>query len=53
MKELEFRSVEKKDCDEDYTLLNQLTKLEDWNRDKEVCWDRFISNNYNNAIVGL
>ena len=53
MKELEFRLVEKKDWKDVYFLLNQLTELLGPIRDKEVCWHGFISNNSNNAIVGL
>ena len=48
-----FRLVEKKDWRDVYSLLNQLTELLGTIRNKEVCWDGFISNNANNAIVGL
>jgi hypothetical protein len=53
MSTIKFRPVEKKDWRDVYFLLNQLTELLGIIRDKEVCWDRFISNNSNNAIVGL
>ncbi len=53
MSTIKFRSIEKKDWRDVYFLLNQLTELLGTIRDKEVCWDRFISNNSNNAIVGL
>jgi|TARA_R110001592_G_scaffold98243_2_gene280765 glucosamine-phosphate N-acetyltransferase len=48
-----FRLVEKKDWRDVYSLLNQLTELLGTVRDKDECWDKFISNNSNNAIVGL
>ena len=50
---IKFRPVEKKDWKNVYFLLNQLTELLGTIRNKEVCWDGFISNNANNAIVGL
>ena len=53
MKKLIFRPVKKKDWKEVYLLLNQLTELPGALRDKDECWDKFISNNSNNAIVGL
>jgi len=53
MNETTFRPVEKKDWKDVYFLLNQLTELLGTVRNKEVCWDSFISNNSNNAIVGL
>mgnify|MGYP003626232277 FL=1 len=53
MNEITFRPVEKKDWKDVYFLLNQLTELLGTVRNKEVCWNSFISNNSNNAIVGL
>lgn len=53
MSTIKFRPVEKKDWRDIYFLLNQLTELLGTIRDKEICWDRFISNNSNNSIVGL
>ena len=53
MSTIKFRPVEKKDWKDVYFLLNQLTELLGSIRDKEVCWHGFISNNSNNAIVGI
>tara|TARA_R100001443_G_scaffold43795_1_gene56815 strand:- start:569 stop:991 length:423 start_codon:yes stop_codon:yes gene_type:complete len=53
MSTIKFRPVEKKDWKDVYFLLNQLTELLGQIRDKEVCWHGFISNNSNNAIVGI
>jgi glucosamine-phosphate N-acetyltransferase len=53
MSTIKFRPVEEKDWKDVYYLLNQLTELLGTIRDKKVCWNRFISNNSNNAIVGL
>jgi len=53
MSTIKFRPVEKKDWRDVYFLLNQLTELLGTIRNKEVCWDGFVSNNSNNAIVGI
>ena len=53
MDNVKFRSVEKKDWKNVYFLLNQLTELLGTIRNKKVCWDKFVSNNSNNAIVGV
>ena len=53
MNTIKFRPVEKKDWRNVYFLLNQLTELLGTIRDEEACWNRFISNNSNNAIVGI
>ena len=53
MSTIKFRPVEKKDWRNVYFLLNQLTELLGTIRDKKVCWDGFVSNNSNNAIVGI
>ena len=53
MDNVKFRPVEKKDWKNVYFLLNQLTELLGTIRNKKVCWDKFVSNNSNNAIVGV
>jgi ribosomal protein S18 acetylase RimI-like enzyme len=53
MSTIKFRPVEKKDWRNVYFLLNQLTELLGTIRNKKVCWDGFVSNNSNNAIVGI
>ena len=48
-----FRSVERKDLDEVFSLLQQLTKIDYSSRNKDECWSRFISNDSSNSIVGI
>ena len=48
-----FRPVKRKDLDEVFPLLQQLTKIDYSSRDKDDCWDRFITNNSSNSIVGI
>ena len=50
---IKFRKVERKDLGEVFLLLQQLTEIDYSNRDEEICWNLFISNNSSNGIVGL
>ena len=50
---IKFRPVEKKDLNDVFYLLQQLTEIDYSSRNKEECWNRFISNNSSNSIVGL
>ena len=53
MSEITFRLVKRKDLDEVFTLLDQLTKIDYSSRNKEDCWNRFISNPSSNSVVGI
>lgn len=53
MERVIFRLVERKDLDNVFLLLNQLTEIDYSSRDKNNCWDNFISNTSSNSIVGL
>jgi len=53
MKTITFRPVKKQDLNEVFPLLNQLTEIDYFSRDKDKCWDNFISNTSSNSIVGL
>ena len=46
MKKTIFRPVQYKDLDEVFPLLQQLTEIDYSSRDKDECWNKFISNNY-------
>jgi len=48
-----FRPVKRKDLDEVFPLLQQLTVISYSSRDKDDCWNRFITNNSSNSIVGV
>ncbi len=52
-KDVIFRSVQRKDLDEVFPLLQQLTEIDYSSRNKDECWDKFISNNSSNSIVGI
>jgi ribosomal protein S18 acetylase RimI-like enzyme len=53
LKGLKFRTVERKDLDEVWPLLNQLTEIDYEQRCKDDAWQRFISNNSSNSVVGV
>jgi len=53
LKGLKFRIVERKDLDEVWPLLNQLTEIDYEQRCKDNAWQRFISNNSSNSVVGV
>lgn len=48
-----FRPVKRKDLDEVFPLLQQLTVINYSSRDKDECWNKFITNNSSNSIVGV
>ena len=48
-----FRPVEKKDLNQVYPLLEQLTGVHYHNRDKDKCWESFNTNTAINSIVGV
>ena len=50
---IKFRPVEKKDLNDVFYLLQQLTEIDYSSRNKDKCWNRFISNNSSNSIVGV
>lgn len=50
---IEFRKVERKDLEEVFPLLQQLTEIDYSSRNKGVCWNLFLENNSSNGIVGL
>ena len=47
-----FRNIQKSDMDDVFELLNQLTKIDYSDRDKNICWDEFKSG-CSIGIVGL
>ncbi len=53
MNEIIFRKVDKKDLEQIFLLLQQLTEIDYLNRDKDKCWKLFKSNTANNSIVGV
>ena len=53
MNDIKFRLVERKDLDEVFPLLDQLTKIDYSSRNKDECWNRFTSNTSSNSVVGL
>ena len=53
MSEIIFRPVERKDLDAIFPLLQQLTAIDYKSRNKDECWDRFISNSSSNSVVGI
>lgn len=53
MSEITFRLVKRKDLDEVFTLLDQLTKIDYSSRNKEDCWNRFVSNTSSNSVIGV
>ena len=53
MDNIKFRAIEKNDLDEVFLLLQQLTKIDYSNRDKEKCWELFNSNTATHSIVGI
>lgn len=52
MNSILFRPVEKKDIDEVFLLLQQMTKIDYSNRDKEKCWSLFSSCS-SESLVGV
>ena len=52
MKNILFRPVEKNDIDEVFLLLQQMTKIDYSNRDKEKCWNLFLSCS-SESLVGI
>lgn len=50
---IKFRPVEKKDLNDVFYLLQQLTEIDYSSRNKDECWNRFISNSSSNSIVGV
>ena len=52
MNNILFRPVEKKDIDEVFLLLQQMTKIDYSNRDKEKCWSLFSSCS-SESLVGV
>lgn len=50
---IKFRPVEKKDLNDVFYLLQQLTEIDYSSRNKDKCWNRFISNSSSNSIVGV
>lgn len=52
-KDVKFRFIERKDLDEVFILLNQLTKIDYSNRNVDKCWEDFNSNTSSNSIVGI
>jgi len=53
MDNLTFRPVEKKDLDQVYPLLEQLTGMHYYDRNKDKCWRLFSTNTAINSIVGV
>jgi GNAT superfamily N-acetyltransferase len=53
MTKIIFRLLERKDLREVFPLLQQLTKIDYSNRSKQECWEKFISNNSSNSVVGI
>lgn len=53
MNDIEFRPIEKRDLNEVFFLLQQLTKINYEDRDIDYCWDKFTLNNSSNSVVGL
>lgn len=53
MKSIIFRPIKREDLDEVFPLLNQLTEIDYFSRDKDKCWGSFISNTSSNSIVGV
>ena len=53
MDKITFRPVERKDLDQVFPLLQQLTSIDYHSRNKDECWNRFISNNSSNSVVGI
>lgn len=52
MSNIVFRPIEKKDLEEVFLLLQQLTEIDYLNRDKEKCWDLFLSCS-SESLVGV
>jgi glucosamine-phosphate N-acetyltransferase len=52
MSNIIFRPIEKKDLEEVFLLLQQLTEIDYLNRDKEKCWDLFSSCS-SESLVGV
>jgi glucosamine-phosphate N-acetyltransferase len=48
-----FRKIERKDLEEIFPLLQQLTEIDYSKRSLESCWNNFISNTSSNSLVGI
>ena len=48
-----FRSIERRDLDQVYVLLNQLKQMDTSIIDKDSAWSDFIKNTSSNSVVGL
>tara|TARA_R110000823_G_scaffold82039_3_gene186235 strand:+ start:1701 stop:2129 length:429 start_codon:yes stop_codon:yes gene_type:complete len=53
MNNIIFRPIERNDLYKVFSLLQQLTKIDYSDRDEDECWDKFISNNSSNSIIGI
>lgn len=53
MSNIIFRPVQRKDLNEVFLLLQQLTKIDYSSRNLDNCWDSFINNNSSNSLVGI